>query len=159
MNKKPSPEDIEELIRKQRAETLREGFHQEKHPNGRLFREWTVVGGKIDGVMREWHENGTLILEEPMKQGVVHGIVKQWNSKGEFLGEYKMKMGRGIERKWDEDGILVSELERLGKNAIWGKVYDDLGNARVIYLWNGKSISEKKFNERLGRQGDDSTSS
>ena len=153
LNKKPSQSDIEELVRKQRAENSREGLHQQKHANGRLFREWTVVDGKMDGTSREWHENGTLISEEPMKQGVVHGVAKQWSSDGRFLGEYRMEMGTGVVREWNEDGSLLLEMEHLSKSAARGRVYDDLGKALEVYLWNGKPISKTKFYNKLSQHG------
>ena len=121
------------------------------HANGVLAKEMSMVNGVADGTVCEWHDNGQLAREKTYKRGEVDGIVRQWNSEGKLLGEYEMKMGRGVERNWNEDGTLKNEMEILTKNAIRGRVWDDLGKIREIFLWNGKPISQKKFGERLAK--------
>lgn len=148
--KQDKSQGIEKLIAQQIAENTREGLHQKFHPNGRLFREWTVINKKSDGIFHEWNENGVLVLEKPMKRGVAHGVVKQWNSAGKFLGEYKMKMGKGIIRKWNEDGSLKTETEFVGKKLMRMKIYGDpKGKIHEGFLWNDTPISKKKFFELL----------
>jgi antitoxin component YwqK of YwqJK toxin-antitoxin module len=150
MKKKQVQTDTEKFIAQRLAEVSREGLHQEFHPNGQLFLEWTVVNGKTEGVMREWNENGTLVREEPMRRGLVHGVVKQWNSKGKLLGEYKMEMGRGVIREWDEDGALATETEHVNKYLTRVRIY---GDPKVKFhegfLLYDRPISKKKFYELL----------
>jgi MORN repeat variant len=148
MKKDKSQIAIEKLVAQQIAENTREGLHQKFHPNGRLFREWTIVNGKIEGVTREWNENGVLVKEKPMKRGRVHGVVKQWNSKGQLLGEYKMNMGRCIIRKWNEDGSLKTETEFLKNETLYVKIYGDPKKKfHEAFLWRDKPILKKKFYE------------
>jgi len=141
--------DVQKLVAQQIAENTRDGLHQQFHPNGRLFREWTVVNGKTEGISREWNENGVLIKEKPMKCGLVHGIVKQWNSEGRLLGEYEMKMGQGVRRKWAEDGSLETETEHFkNTNTTRVKIYGDpKKKVHEGFLWKDIPISKKKFYE------------
>jgi antitoxin component YwqK of YwqJK toxin-antitoxin module len=149
VKKSASPHRIEKLVARQREEASREGLHQQFHPNGRLFREWTVVASKIVGVLRVWDENGTLLREEPMKHGLVHGIVRQWNSKGSLLGEYKMEMGKGVVREWNEDGSLAMETERLSEHAMRTRIYEDPKTTHEVFLWNDTPVSKRKFYRML----------
>ena len=144
MKKKWTLQSIEKLVAQQKAENSREGLHQLFHPNGRLFREWTVVGGKIDGLFREWDGNGNLVLEEPMKKGLAHGIVKQWNSNGRFLGEYTMKMGKGIVREWNADGSLETETEYLTEHLTHVRIYEDASTTHDAFLCDDVPISKQK---------------
>jgi antitoxin component YwqK of YwqJK toxin-antitoxin module len=152
---KQRQKEIEKLVARQIAENKRNGLHQKFHPNGRLFREWTVVNGKQEGLFREWNENGVLIIEKPMKRGLANGTVKQWSSKGKFLGEYKMKMGKGIIRKWNDDGSLTTEAEFVNKTTLRVKIYGDPKKKfHEAFLWNARPISKKKFSELLkGKAG------
>lgn len=150
-----------------------EGFHRSRHSNGNVAAEWTIVKGVHDGVARKWHEsgslasevtyvagelhgsvrtwhdNGVLAKEVPFVSGKAHGLVRKWNREGKLLGEYTMTHGRGVEFTWNEDGSLQLEFEQLSESAARGVVYDDLGKPHHTFLWNGKSISKKKFFERL----------
>ena len=108
-----------------------------------------MVNGVGDGVVREWHDNGQLAHEWTYKMGEIDGIVWQWSREGKLLGEYEMKMGWGISRKWNEEGILVSVLEKISDKGYRGTIWDDHGRSRESFLWNGKSISKKKFYEKL----------
>jgi antitoxin component YwqK of YwqJK toxin-antitoxin module len=122
------------------------------HANGILALEMDQVNGLAEGAVREWHDNGQLAVEKTYVNGKVDGIVRHWNPDGKLLGEYEMKMGRGIQRTWYEDGRPFTEMEFLAENAVKGRVWDDLGKAREVYLWNGKPVSKKKFHEKLARQ-------
>lgn len=127
----------------------RNGTAREWHPNGVLSKEMTMMGGMACGVVREWHDNGQLAREENYNKGEIDGKVRQWNRDGRLLGEFEMKMGRGIRREWNEDGSLKLEIERVTDNASKGRVWDDKGKAREVFLWNGKSVSKRKFEEKL----------
>lgn len=142
--------NLESLLAKQLTENSRNGLHQRFHPNGRLFREWTVVRGKKDGLFREWNENGTLVEEAPMKRGKVHGVVKKWNSQGRLLGEYKMDMGKGILREWNENGDLEAESKFLGNDLMRTKTYGDPKKKfHESFLWKDTPISKKVFYKLL----------
>ena len=125
------------------------GVARHWHPNGILAKEMNMVNGVGDGVVREWHDNGQLAHEWTYKMGEIDGIVRQWSREGKLLGEYEMKMGWGISRKWNEEGILVSVLEKISDKGYRGTIWDDHGRSRESFLWNGKSISKKKFYEKL----------
>ena len=122
------------------------------HENGTLATEYTLVDRLIVGSYREWHDNGVLAKEEPFVGGKVHGTVRQWNREGKLLGEYTMTNGCGVKRTWSEDGSPATEFERVSEHAARGKVWDDLGKAREVFLWNGKPISKMKFHERLATE-------
>jgi MORN repeat variant len=142
---------IDGVIR--RARPKGDGISRAWHTNGELEEEWTRVGGKIAGAFRKWHDNGQLAFEKPYNDGKIDGIVKQWNRDGKLLGEYEMKMGKGIIREWNDDGSPNLELENIAEGFDRGKVWDDLGKGREIFLRNGKPISKKKFFERLKKAG------
>jgi hypothetical protein len=63
-----------------------------------------------------------------------------------------MSKGHGITRVWNEDGSLSMELENINEYASRGKVWDDRGKVRDLFLWNGKPISKNRFLDKLGRQ-------
>lgn len=133
---------------------MRDGICRAWHENGVLAKEYTLVNDRVEGSIREWHDNGVLAKEVPFVGGRMHGIVRQWNREGELLGEYTMTQGWGVERIWNEDGSLQMESESLLKepDAMRATVYDDLGKAHRVFLWNGRSVSKRKFYERLARE-------
>jgi hypothetical protein len=47
--------------------------------------------------------------------------------------------------------MLVLEHEQISESTCRSKVFDDLGKAHEVFLWNGKQASKKKFLERLAR--------
>jgi antitoxin component YwqK of YwqJK toxin-antitoxin module len=122
------------------------------HPNGTPAWEYECAGGVIVGSFREWHDNGVLAKEEPYVSGKKHGIVRKWNRDGKLLGEYVMTEGKGIELTWSADGTLELEFEFISESAARGKVYDDLGKAHEVFLWNGKPVSKRKFLDRLAKE-------
>jgi antitoxin component YwqK of YwqJK toxin-antitoxin module len=128
-----------------------DGVSRYWHANGVLAKEMSTKNGLAEGVVREWHDNGQLALEYTYLRGEVDGIVRQWNREGRFLGGYEMKMGWGVERRWNEDGTPKNEMEKLSESATRGKIWDDLGKAREVYLWNGKPVSKKKCLEKLDK--------
>ena len=129
----------------------RTGTARSWHENGELEEEYELVDGVVVGERRQWHDNGVLAKTEPHVSGRVHGTVRQWNRDGKLLGEYTMTDGRGVTREWDEDGTLVLEHEQISESASRSKVFDDLGKAHEVFLWNGKRVSKKKFVERWGQ--------
>jgi antitoxin component YwqK of YwqJK toxin-antitoxin module len=135
-----------------REQPKRDGEARSWHPNGTLAKQWTLVNGLVQGVMREWHENGVLARETPFERGLINGTVKQWSTQGKLLGEYELRFGRGVKREWNDDGTPSLEIEQLTESGTKGKVWDDLGNASEVYLWNGKPVSKKKFFEKLKRE-------
>ena len=139
-----------------REQPKRDGIARWWHANGTLARECTMVDGKVHGTMRQFHKNGRIAREEPYENGIINGTVTQWNAEGKLLGQYEMKNGRGVKREWKEDGSLRLEFEQVTENASKGRVWDDLGKVREVFLWNGKPISKKKFCERLAREEADS---
>jgi len=142
-------EFIDGVLRREQPE--KNGILRCWHANGALAKECTLIDGKVCGLMREFHENGKILRETPYIEGMIHGMVKQWNSVGILLGEYEMKKGRGVARKWYEDGSPSLEMENITSNAIRGKVWDDLGKVREVFLWNGKPVSKKKFHKKLAK--------
>jgi hypothetical protein len=137
---------------KRREKPKRNGIARSWHPNGELADEYELKNGLIVGVRREWHDNGALAKTTPFESGHVHGIVRQWSREGKLLGEYTMTHGRGVKRVWNDDGTVQLEHEQISQSAARGKVYDDRGKAREVFLWNGKPVSKKKFMERLSRE-------
>jgi len=142
-------EFIDGVLRREIPKT--KGIARYWHANGVLEKEMNMVNGVADGVVREWHDNGQLALEYTYRRREIDGMVRQWNRDGRLLGEYEMKMGWGVRHRWNEDGTPKSEMEKLSENAIRGKVWDDLGKAREVFLWNGKPVSKKKFLEKLDK--------
>ncbi len=128
-------------------------FCQSRHANGAVAKEYALVDGRVVGTMREWHDNGILAKETPFVEGRVHGTVRQWNRDGKLLGEYSMREGRGIELVWNEDGSPQTEFEQIAENAAWSKVWDDLGKAREMFLWNGKPISKARWLKKVEEAG------
>ena len=143
-------QEIDGVLRRQ--EPSGDGVRRCWYANGVLEKEWERKSGKVEGVLREWHDNGKIARETPYVNGVVHGRVKQWNREGVLLGEYEMKMGQGVRRQWNENGSPSLEMEQVTSNAIKGRVWDDLGKAWEVFLWNGKPIAKKKFYERVARE-------
>lgn len=144
-------EEIDGVLRRQIPDG--DGVSRYWHANGNLEREVTFINGKVEGIVYEWHDNGKLAREEPYKDGHVDGTVRQWNRAGTILGQYEMKMGNGVRRKWNDDGSPSLEIEELAEGFSRGKVWDDLGRGREVFLRNGKPISKKKFYERLEQTG------
>ncbi len=118
-----------------------------------------MVARLVVGEHRDWHDNGVLAKTTPFVSGRVRGTVGQWNRDGKRLGEYTMTDGRRVTREWDEDGTLVSEHEQISESASRSMVFDDLGKAHEVYLWNGKRVSKKKLLERLARPQESQTPS
>jgi hypothetical protein len=142
---------IDGVVRRRKPRS--DGIARSWHANGILASEYTRVNGVNQGMNREWHDNGVLAKEIPVISGRVHGVVRQWNREGKFLGEYTMSQGRGIKRTWNEDGSLLLEHEQLSENAARGKVWDDLGKAREMFLWNGKPISKVRWLKKVEEAG------
>jgi MORN repeat protein len=130
-----------------------DGVWRSWHANSALASEYTRVNGVTEGIKREWHDNGVLAKETPFVSGRVHGTVRQWNREGKLLGEYTMSEGRGITYVWNEDGSPQTEYEQVSENAARGKVWDDLGRARDVFLWNGKPISKARWTKKVEEAG------
>jgi hypothetical protein len=136
-----------------RREPRSNGMSRSWHANGVLASEYTLANGVIEGIDREWHDNGVLAKESPFVSGRVHGIVRQWNRDGKLLGEYSIREGRGVKRVWNEDGSPQTEFEQIAEHAARGKVWDDLGKAREVFLWKGKPISKVRWLKKLEEAG------
>jgi hypothetical protein len=137
---------------KRRELPRRSGIARNWHPNGELAREYELVNNITVGEVREWHDNGVLARTTPFVSGRVHGTVRQWNREGQFLGQYTMTDGRGVKRVWNEDGTIQLEHEQISEIAARGRVFDDRGKAREVFLWKGKPVSKNKFMERLSQE-------
>jgi hypothetical protein len=63
-----------------------------------------------------------------------------------------MTDGQGVKRVWNEDGTIQLEHELISEIAARGRVFDDRGKAREVFLWKGKPVSKKKFMERMAQE-------
>jgi hypothetical protein len=136
---------------KRREGPKRNGTARSRHEDGELAEEYELVEALIVGEHRDWHDNGILAKTTPFVSGRVHGTARQWNRDGKLFGEYTMTDGRGVTREWDEDGTLMLEHEQVPERAASSRVFDDLGKAHEVFLWNGKRVSKKIRLARLAR--------
>lgn len=86
------------------------GVRTEWYDSGAKREEWRYKDGKRHGRYRQWHADGQLAREGMFAGDLADGTWKQWSTEGELLGTYGMKAGTGVQRIWNDDGSLRTEV-------------------------------------------------
>jgi hypothetical protein len=104
------------------------GIATSSYPNQQqeLVNEYSE--GKLNGVQRSWYENGQLRTEQDFLLGAEIGSSTEWYEDGQL----KSKRLTGSEevvhfQYWNQDGILVSEINLSGNSLVGENVWDPPG--------------------------------
>jgi antitoxin component YwqK of YwqJK toxin-antitoxin module len=82
----------------------------ERYENGRLKREASYRGDKLDGVVRGWYDNGAPKFELHYRRGVSEGEQREWYPTGQLYTLFTHHTGHeaGQQRMWNSDGSIRS---------------------------------------------------
>ncbi len=106
--------------------------------NGKMEAESELRDGLNWGLSRSWYSTGAKLGEAEMRAGVLHGRAKEWHKNGQLASEGEYEFGIPLwERKWDENGGLLSEYELKPTD----RQHRDLEQRRRVYGRSGEPKS------------------
>jgi antitoxin component YwqK of YwqJK toxin-antitoxin module len=100
------------------------------YKSGKLWKEFIIQHGKINGIYKAYYESGKLLEERNYTDGKINGIDKQYYEDGKFSTEtpYTDDTINGVVKEYDEDGKVVGETPyAMGKLNGVEKDYGETG--------------------------------
>lgn len=125
------------------------GLYQERHDNGNVKVEATIVGGTADidtgaekswifeGYTHAWDEEGRLVAEIPYENGVLEGIAYYYHQNGSLWKCTPLHKNQyvGTSETYLVDGTLFQTTEYA----------DGLKNGPSIRYWDGNKIASSEI--------------
>ena len=103
------------------------GIIYDTYENGNLKFENSRKNGMADGKSKYWDENGNLLYEANYTEGKENGFLRIY-ANGRMMAESYANMGiKMSEKRWDETGLLRSEIIRKGDTWIQ-RCWNEEGN-------------------------------
>lgn len=99
-------------------------------PNGKLQSKYNYVLSESQGPFEIYHDNGQLKQKGELKNGNIVGVFQTWYANGKKDEEHEYDengKGNGIQKEYDEDGILMYESETRKDIIVNYKCYDKAG--------------------------------
>lgn len=114
------------------------GFNEEYWSNGVLYKRYTKVNGKYEGIIEKYYENGQLEIRNTCKNGVLDGISERFYRNGQ-LCEVSFYVN-GV-----KDGTFNVYHENGQPSQKGGYSKGQLSGYCLSYNTDGELISEKKY--------------
>lgn len=92
-----------------RADSLRDGHHTYRDPQGRLIMEGDMLGGRREGSWKSYGPNGHLMSRSEYEGGLLTGVTTVFYPSGGlyYTGENRAGHPTGSWRFYDQHGMLM----------------------------------------------------
>lgn len=120
------------------------GNYKEYYPSGRLFKEYTLINNKLEGIGIHYYGNGHISTRTHYKNGEFNGLREGFypNGNPHFKANFVNGYPQGKVKWWDNNGnIKMEEVWDKGKT-IEMRAWDDYGRLTCedYYDENGNLI-------------------
>ncbi len=115
--KDPALQNMMNHLNEDSEETLTDGFHEIKYPNGKMKSSGTIANGKKYGLWTHFREDGTKWSECEFENGEAHGKVVSYHPNGQvnYIGYFTGGEKSGLWMFYDMEGKLLKEVDMSEK--------------------------------------------
>jgi antitoxin component YwqK of YwqJK toxin-antitoxin module len=115
--KDPELQNMMNHLNEDSEETLTDGFHEIKYPDGKLKSSGTIANGKKYGLWTHFREDGMKWSECEFENGEAHGKVVSYHPNGQvnYIGYFTGGEKSGSWMFYDMEGKLLKEVNMSDK--------------------------------------------